>query len=56
MSQLHVFSLTSAAAILMMVTEQKPHIMFTLVGFVEAGFRNSTVKTPNFDMLATTAA
>lgn len=44
MSQLHVFSLTSAAAILMMVTEQKPHT-FTLVndwGFVEAGFRNSS--------------
>ena len=35
----------------------KPHIVFTLVddwGFAEAGFRNPALKTPNFDMLATT--
>ena len=34
----------------------KPNIVFTLVddwGFAEAGFRNPAVKTPTFDMLAT---
>ena len=38
-------------------TENKPNIVFTLVddwGFAEAGFRNPAVKTPTFDMLATT--
>ena len=47
-------SLTAAAA---QWSQNKPHIVFTLVddwGFAEAGFRNPAVKTPNFDMLATT--
>ena len=50
--QLALLGLTVAQPI-----ENKPNIVFTLVddwGFAEAGFRNPAVKTPTFDMLATT--
>ena len=41
-----------AAAAAAQWSQNKPHIVFTLVddwGFAEAGFRNPAVKTPNFD-------
>ena len=42
-----------------LVTAQptKPNIVFVLVddwGFADVGFRNPDIKTPNFDMLAST--
>ena len=52
-----VFAVLLVALVAARLIDNKPNIVFTLVddwGFAEAGFRNPAVKTPTFDMLATT--